>query len=75
MIYIGQDSKNNPNYFGSGKLKISKTETIFIIPKEELYSLYIIKNKTQQEIADIYKCHKGTIKRRIKKYNIKRDKK
>lgn len=46
--------------------------TKYHIPKEELYQLYIIQNKTQKEIAKIYKCGKSTIGYKLNKYNIKR---
>ena len=45
------------------------------IPEKELYNLYIGKNLTRKEIADIYGCCGGTIGNLLQKYNIKKPKK
>lgn len=44
------------------------------IPKKELQNLYIDKNLTRKEIADIYDCCGGTIGNLLRKYKIKKPK-
>lgn len=45
------------------------------IPKETLYNLYIEKNMMVSEIANMYNLSKSAIETRLKKNNIKKDKK
>lgn len=41
-----------------------------LIPKEELYDLYIKQNLKMEEVAEKFKVSKGTIIRRVKEYNL-----
>jgi len=50
------------------KWNIEKSK--LIIKKEDLIN-YVNNGLTMKEISEIYKCHKGTINRYFKKYNIK----
>ena len=43
------------------------------IDKNSLYDLYIIKNKTVYEVAEILNCSIATINRLLKKFGIKKD--
>jgi len=63
-------SKRMKKYY----LNIENKENLnkYHISKDELYNLYIIQNKTQKEISDIFGCSDGVICRRLKKYNIKK---
>jgi 5-methylcytosine-specific restriction endonuclease McrA len=44
------------------------------IPKNELYRLFILENKTRKYCADYFKCSEFTIQRRVKKYGIQKPK-
>jgi DNA-binding CsgD family transcriptional regulator len=57
----GFNGKNNPNYK-------------FNITKDELYELYINKNKTIKEISIIFDCSINTINNNLRKYNINKPK-
>lgn len=50
--------------FGPQDVKIKS------ITKDELYNLYVIKNLTQQKIANLFGVSESTIGRRLKKYDI-----
>lgn len=40
------------------------------IKKEELYDLYIVKNKTITEISNLFNCNKNTINKKLRQYEI-----
>lgn len=42
----------------------------FQITKEELYKLFIIENKTREELAKYYNCSLGNIKKKLSEFNI-----
>ena len=46
----------------------------FEISKENLYDLYINKNLTAYEIADKFDVSEQVVRKKIKKYEIKKDK-
>lgn len=46
---------------------------MILVDKDSLYSLYIVENKTREEIAAIYNCSLTTVKRKLSKYGIKKD--
>jgi hypothetical protein len=50
--------------------KISEKNTKIKITKEELYNMYVVKEMTQKEIAQHYKCYESTIAYKRKKYGI-----
>jgi len=48
----------------------SREQKKYKISKNKLYELYIQKNKTTYEIAEIFNCSPQTISRRLKEYGI-----
>lgn len=44
------------------------------IPKDELYDLYIVQNLREEEISKIYNTTKGTIRDKLRYYNIEKSK-
>lgn len=50
--------------------KLSKIHTKIKINQEELYNLYIVKNKSRSELCEYYGCCLKTLKKNLSKYRI-----
>lgn len=53
-------------------LRLHLKKTQLNITFDNLYHHYITLNKTQQECANYFSCHRNTIGRYLSKYNIKK---
>ncbi len=54
------------------KKTLSEKLRVFDIPKDELYDLYVVQNKTRKEVADFYGCSEALIMIRSRRFNIKK---
>lgn len=49
---------------------LSNAEKYIHIDKDELYDIFIVKNKTRKECAEYFKCSEATIKKKCRMYKI-----